>query len=505
MASLGDLVVNLTMDHRRYTSGGRTAQQTTDRLANTIRQKLVTAQERQEIAQKQINKLYAQGRLTLEEYRRASEMVSQSTAMMSQHSSKAGTIMSQLAFAVEDASVSFGTSGVSGAIRGAANNLTMIASVAGGAHGAMAAVGVVAATQLAPSLLKATGLIQDQNVELERYKKNLTSVADIIRHRLELENIGIEGRQAVRDAGRADSSQQAGSSAESARDARELLQADLRALEKEQQEIQNRLSRSTAQAAEDLKGFWEGGANLFSGGGRERRLMEEQKAASERLAEIERERVQLSDRLAQNQKLIETSTRRQSELVQSEFAALAGQGSSGAGDALVNVGEKQLKEQQKLADRQAREEDSRQREEERQAQAEQRGRTSARDLGFTLLDELDPNKRRTAERGIIRSLDSRLRDISGMEGIGESQRNALESAARESAQAELKRLEEGGTVGPVAGLQAGGKDALQTILRTGLSKDVTKESTQKQAVKKLTEIAKAVKKNPGSFTVGMLN
>lgn len=53
--------------------------------------------------------------------------------------------LQQLAFGAEDASVSFGTGGLAGAVRGATNNLTQMLSLMGGSLGTIASFGVAAA------------------------------------------------------------------------------------------------------------------------------------------------------------------------------------------------------------------------------------------------------------------------------------------------------------------------------------------------------------------------
>jgi hypothetical protein len=62
--------------------------------------------------------------------------------------------MQQAVFAVDDAASSFGTGGIAGSIRGAANNISMLASSLFGVKGLMVAVGITAATQLAMSFMK---------------------------------------------------------------------------------------------------------------------------------------------------------------------------------------------------------------------------------------------------------------------------------------------------------------------------------------------------------------
>lgn len=74
---------------------------------------------------------------------------------------KSQVAMQQLAFAAEDAAISFSTGGFQGALRGASNNLSMVAMTLGGVRAQMLAIAGIAATQFAPTIMRAFGLVDD--------------------------------------------------------------------------------------------------------------------------------------------------------------------------------------------------------------------------------------------------------------------------------------------------------------------------------------------------------
>lgn len=83
--------------------------------------------------------------------------------------------INQLIFAVDDATTSYGTGGLAGAIRGAANNLTMAASVMG-PWGAAVAVGVSAVTQLGLAFMKTGEETKTSTSALDEFQQKLDEI-----------------------------------------------------------------------------------------------------------------------------------------------------------------------------------------------------------------------------------------------------------------------------------------------------------------------------------------
>lgn len=91
---------------------------------------------------------------------------------MSGASRNAQMAVTQLTFAVDDAVNVFGTSGWTGALRAAQNNLTMLAASLGGVKAMMVAVAAFAAIQLAKSLMGIKDAAQVAGDELKRMAEN---------------------------------------------------------------------------------------------------------------------------------------------------------------------------------------------------------------------------------------------------------------------------------------------------------------------------------------------
>lgn len=88
--------------------------------------------------------------MELAQIRLEKTMLQQQSAMhgAGMSAGKAQLAISQLIFAVDDASTVYGTSGLSGAVRAAGNNLTMMAALMGGPYALAAAVAISAGLQL---------------------------------------------------------------------------------------------------------------------------------------------------------------------------------------------------------------------------------------------------------------------------------------------------------------------------------------------------------------------
>lgn len=472
MASLGDLVVNLSMDSRGFTKGTQVARRETSRLAQTIQQQVTPAALKYEMAQQRITELHRLGMLTSSQYKQALSLLGNEQNRFSQGSLKMQGNMTQLAFAVEDASVSFGTGGLAGAIRGASNNLTLIASNMGGAKGAMAAVAIVASVQLIPTLLKMTGLIEDQQQALANYRKQLEATAERLRSLSSMAVRWVRHLQDMRDVGQADTSREAQGVADRAADDLDEIGAKLQA---------------------NAKAQWEHTQALEIWVGKE----EQYKMIQDEIHKLRLEEISLIGEQARQQDLLNKASERAAELAKEEEAA-----------------EQALLEQEYERNRQAAHQKARAeakaasekaaREEEEARRKEIMDRKSAEQIERGIIDDIDPNEKRSQERDIHRELMDRMRQIDAL-SVSAEEKAHLTRGAKIAAATKLAGLEggSGGPTGPVEGMVKGSKEALQAVLQTQMkNKEEPKESTQLKIEKHLQAIETRIKNNPNAFTAG---
>lgn len=109
--------------------------------------------------------------------------------------------LQQAVFAVDDAATSFGTGGIAGAVRGAANNITMLGASLFGVKGLMIAVAATAATQLAMAFSKTRDGAKQASTEIEHAKQALTEFQEQLRRHSERPLAQISLRQQMRDVG----------------------------------------------------------------------------------------------------------------------------------------------------------------------------------------------------------------------------------------------------------------------------------------------------------------
>lgn len=102
---------------------------------------------------------------------------------------KAQMALQQLIFAADDAASSFGTGGVAGAVRGASNNLTMVASLLMAPVGFGLVVATMAAIQLAFAFNKSKTATEEQTDALKELNEELGRLDNRIDHQVQLGNI----------------------------------------------------------------------------------------------------------------------------------------------------------------------------------------------------------------------------------------------------------------------------------------------------------------------------
>jgi len=100
---------------------------------------------------------------------------------------KAQMALQQMIFAVDDATTSYGIGGLAGAVRGAANNVTMAASVIGGPWALAAAVAATATAQLYLTFNKTADSADKFTDALDRQTDSIKRMIDFRRELAELE------------------------------------------------------------------------------------------------------------------------------------------------------------------------------------------------------------------------------------------------------------------------------------------------------------------------------
>jgi hypothetical protein len=198
--AFGDIVTNLTVDKRQFEKGFADAENRVERFSTRTRT--------------------ATGSLNT----------------MTASSGRTSFMISQLGFAVEDATTQFGTMGLAGALRAAGNNLSIVASMLNPVAGIVVGVGTALASVLIPHLTK-TG------DEAEKSKKKLDEWAATFRN-IQRDVSGQDffgvGRQFRRgDLGAQDSDALAKESREAARE-RLRIDAQIEAVQQQRQAVLQR-------------------------------------------------------------------------------------------------------------------------------------------------------------------------------------------------------------------------------------------------------------------------
>lgn len=110
------------------------------------------------------------------EIRASQESVARSSSQMGGKMGKATAFVSQVGYGVEDFALGFQTGGLQGAMRGASNNMSMMAMAAGGLLGALLALATTVATQVIPAISKlaqSTTTFQGLGKTLDSFKRRM--------------------------------------------------------------------------------------------------------------------------------------------------------------------------------------------------------------------------------------------------------------------------------------------------------------------------------------------
>lgn len=147
-----------------------------------------TAAKKQETAAlQQFNVVVGLSAATQQRYAASLASANMATAGVRGGSAKAQMAIQQLVFAVDDAASSFGTGGWSGAIRGSANNLSMLAGILGGPYGLAAGVAITATTQLYLAMNKTSEEAETLTARMDKFRTKLEGQMEGIKQWQELQ------------------------------------------------------------------------------------------------------------------------------------------------------------------------------------------------------------------------------------------------------------------------------------------------------------------------------
>lgn len=180
---------------------------------NVIASAMQSRQENRNLTltQQALNRAHKEGAITLAEYKSGMASVNATLAGKASGAGRAQMAMSQLIFAVDDATTVYGTTGLSGAVRAASNNLTMMASLMGGPWALGAAVAVSAATQLYLTFSKTSDAGEKASNTIKDFTTRLndqtSAIARNISFRHQLQDLmergdASAGKDATKDAAR---------------------------------------------------------------------------------------------------------------------------------------------------------------------------------------------------------------------------------------------------------------------------------------------------------------
>lgn len=302
MPSIGDLIVNLQLESRQFSTESLRARGLTHQLAESM-DDLGRRSFRTATNMAGLERQYRSGSISAAKYVQSIRLLNQQIGRGGFIASggRAQMVMIQLAFAAEDAASQWGTQGFAGAMRAASNNLTFVAATLGGARGAMAAVAAVIVLQVLPPILKATGFIEDLQKKLESLQLMMKNVRGEAQKNRDIGLIGLEKEQAFRQLRKTDTIEGAENIRESALDRVKRSELEITALNEEQ----TRLAAEKIRLAREQQRIFQEGrhATLFSQEGRQftQRMLENDKrqgALSERMDEINRERTRLKEQKA---------------------------------------------------------------------------------------------------------------------------------------------------------------------------------------------------------------
>lgn len=200
-----DLVVNLTANTKRFTTPLQRARKEAKQFSRVMIQGMTNSLSKAQLEAKQFSRVMIQGmsksaaatNKTTEAVSKMTNRLSTQTKATNKHT-KASTSgvrgLLELSRGAEDAAVSFGVNGLTGAIRGSLNNITQFAFIVGGpAAGAMAGF-AAAGVAMIPIFFKlfsgATEKAKDFNKELST---SISRLKELAKHKTDIFALGFGG------------------------------------------------------------------------------------------------------------------------------------------------------------------------------------------------------------------------------------------------------------------------------------------------------------------------
>lgn len=237
MANIGDLVVKLQLENQQFSKGMRDADIQSNHLKLSMQQMVQrTLQARQAFnttasAAAHFGQQLNISRATADKFNKELAKGQRAQQAFSGSSGRTSAAIQQLIFAVDDATTVYGTSGFSGAVRAAGNNLTMFAALIGGPWALAVAVAVSAITQLYLAFNKTSEKSEDT-------KKKMDSLTDSIKAQTQAVEEQVKFRRQLGDLVEQGSSKAFESEIAQRQDSLEVLAAEEKATKDKQQQIQ---------------------------------------------------------------------------------------------------------------------------------------------------------------------------------------------------------------------------------------------------------------------------
>lgn len=241
-------------------------------------------------AKTRLHAAMASGQITASEYQQAMAQAASAQIAIASGTGRTQAAIQQLVFAIDDASISFSNGGLSGAIRGASNNLTMMAALLGGPWALAAAVAVSAAVQLYLAFNKTSDSAEKAGDAASKMSDQLSRQNSIIKERVSLQ----QELDKLTEGGTAS---EAKSSVEDAKKQLEMINAQRESLTAKREERQNFLHGTKDRSWMQYFGSY-AETRGYSGKARSSELMDYRKKFAEELVPINEKLKELDDERA---------------------------------------------------------------------------------------------------------------------------------------------------------------------------------------------------------------
>jgi len=394
---------------------------------------------------------------TMRRYRSEFAKGAAATAGLGMSSGKAQLAISQLIFAVDDASTVYGTAGLSGAVRAAGNNLTMFASLLGGPYALAAAVALSAGMQLYLTFTKEAKAADNETEAIKRQIAALRERAHLL--------------------GVSTTSDKANKNVDELRSELREIEIQKKLLQQQQSDAQN---KSRMAHIADKATYW----NYVSGGINSQQYMFA-RAHKDEIAEAVRQR-DLAKAAAQELIVV---AERQSQ-AEAHINALLKQRSSlykrETGGAIAELTRQQLEFNAQNDARRAEEQ-------KKQSETEQQAKISVMRWGFDQQRE----RFREIRPDLAQKMDvaDQYRErMTQLNAVGlampKAMRDQIANGFLGSALQQMKKLSVSDPARGPAGLEQGSRESLERIRQRDLERSAPKQ-TQEQLLQELVKLIKA--------------